>query len=63
MSICLLGDFGTSDKYQKLVANNILSQIKSKKIKFICGLGDNIYEGGVKSVNDGNKFISHFETL
>ena len=60
MSICLLGDFGTADIHQKLVADNIYSHIKSKKIKFICGLGDNIYEGGVKSVND-KKFISHFE--
>ena len=60
MSICLLGDFGTSDIYQKIVANNILSHIKPKNIKFVCGLGDNIYEGGVNSVND-KKFYSHFE--
>jgi len=60
MSICLLGDFGTADIHQKIVAGNIVSHIKSKKIKFICGLGDNIYEGGVKSIDD-KKFISHFE--
>ena len=37
-----VSDFG-HDIYQKCVADNISSQVKSK-IKFICGLGDNIYE-------------------
>ena len=59
-SICLLGDFGTSDIYQKKVADSIVNLIKPRKIKFICGLGDNIYDMGVTSVND-KKFYSHFE--
>ena len=60
MNCIIIGDYGTSDKFQKLVANSMVDLIKGNNIKFICGLGDNIYEGGVKSVSD-NKFQTHFE--
>ena len=51
MNCIIIGDYGTSDKYQKLVADSMVDLIKENNIKFICGLGDNIYEGGVKSVD------------
>ena len=60
MNCIIIGDYGTADKYQKLVADSMVNLIKEHKIKFICGLGDNIYDHGVKSVGD-NKFYSHFE--
>ena len=60
MNCIIIGDYGTSDKYQKLVADSMVDLIKEYKIKFICGLGDNIYDHGVKSVGD-KKFITHFE--
>jgi len=60
MNFLIIGDYGTSDKYQKLVAESMKELIKNNKIKFICGLGDNIYDHGVTSVND-IKFQTHFE--
>ena len=60
MTFLFIGDMGTSDHYQKLVAKSMEKLIKHHKVKFICGLGDNIYEFGVKSVTD-IKFKKHFE--
>ena len=60
MNFLIIGDYGTSDIHQKKVAESMINLIKEHKVKFICGLGDNIYDFGVKSVND-NKFITHFE--
>ena len=60
MNCIIIGDYGTSDKYQKLVADSMVDLIKEYKIKFICGLGDNIYEAGVTSVND-KQFQTKFE--
>ena len=60
MNFLIIGDYGTSDIHQKVVAESMINLIKEHKVKFICGLGDNIYDFGVKSVND-NKFITHFE--
>lgn len=60
MNCIIIGDYGTSDKHQKKVADSMVDLIKEYKIKFICGLGDNIYDHGVKSVDD-KKFITHFE--
>jgi len=60
MTFLIIGDMGTSDNYQLLVAKSMEQLIKDYKVKFICGLGDNIYEFGVKSITD-NKFQKHFE--
>ena len=58
----LLGDMGTGMKDQITVAERIHEKINevNKKDIFVCGLGDNIYEGGVYSVND-NQFTTKFE--
>ena len=60
MNCLIIGDFGTADKYQYKVAESMVDLIKDNDIKFICGLGDNIYEKGVRSVDD-IKFKTHFE--
>ena len=60
MSFLIFGDMGTSDNFQKSVAKSMIKLINENNIKFIIGLGDNIYEHGVKSVND-KKFKTHFE--
>ena len=60
MNFLLLGDMGSKGTSQNLVAKSMETLIKANNIKFICGLGDNIYEHGVKSVDD-NKFKTHFE--
>ena len=60
MDFMIIGDYGTSDIYQKKVALSMENLIKKYKIKFICGLGDNIYNFGTKSIND-KKFLTHFE--
>lgn len=61
MRFFLLGDMGTGDKYQKQVGKALSKEIQGYgKDTFVCGLGDNIYEMGVKSVFD-TKFQTHFE--
>lgn len=60
MNCLIIGDYGTSDNHQKKVAESMKDIIKDNNIKFICGLGDNIYDHGVKSISD-NKFNTHFE--
>lgn len=55
----ILGDMGSGEISQYLVANALKSHIKEKKT-FVCGLGDNIYEHGCSSIND-EQFISKFE--
>ena len=60
MNCLIIGDFGTSDKHQYKVAESMVDLIKDKDIKFICGLGDNIYDNGVRSIRDV-KFKTHFE--
>ncbi len=58
----LLGDMGTGTNDQIVVAEKIHEKINeiNKKDIFVCGLGDNIYEGGATSVND-NQLITKFE--
>jgi len=55
----ILGDMGSGEISQYLVANALNSHIKDKNT-FICGLGDNIYEHGCSSINDP-QFIEKFE--
>ena len=62
-----LGDMGSGTNDQKKVAKGIVHLIEElkkkhlKNISFIVGLGDNIYECGVKSVDD-KQFKKKFET-
>ena len=58
----LLGDMGTGENDQLIVAERIHEKINEvgKKDIFVCGLGDNIYEGGCDSVNDP-QFTKKFE--
>ena len=58
----LLGDMGTGTNDQITVGERIHEKINevNKKDIFVCGLGDNIYEGGCDSVND-TQFITKFE--
>ena len=55
----ILGDMGSGEKSQYDVAKAMKTKIKDKKM-FICGLGDNIYESGVSSVDD-DQFQTKFE--
>tara|TARA_Y100000590_G_scaffold351997_1_gene404398 strand:+ start:3914 stop:4777 length:864 start_codon:yes stop_codon:yes gene_type:complete len=58
----ILGDMGSGEIYQLQVAIAMNEHIKKNKKKkvFICGLGDNIYEEGCRSIND-KQFINKFE--
>ena len=56
----ILGDMGSGEIPQYLVANALKSHIKEKKDTFVCGLGDNIYDYGCTSISDP-QFISKFE--
>lgn len=58
----LLGDMGSGEEDQFIVAKSLTSHIKNNKKKglFVCGLGDNIYEEGCCSVDD-KQFDEKFE--
>ena len=58
----LLGDMGSGDPEQYRVGERMYEKIKelNKKDVFVCGLCDNIYEGGCESIDDP-QFISKFE--
>ena len=58
----LLGDMGSGEEDQFIVAKSLTSHIKNnqKKGLFVCGLGDNIYEEGCSSVDD-KQFYEKFE--
>jgi len=55
----ILGDMGSGEPSQYSVAKQMKKKIKNNNM-FICGLGDNIYECGVSSVND-EQFNTKFE--
>ena len=59
-NIILLGDMGSGYTEQHEVAKLIERIIKKKSKNLICGLGDNIYEDGCKTIND-IKFKTNFE--
>ena len=46
MKFYLLGDMGSGEGSQMVVADALSKNIGNKKNVFICGLGDNIYENG-----------------
>jgi tartrate-resistant acid phosphatase type 5 len=57
----ILGDMGSGEDAQYIVANDMKQKLNTyKEDRFICGLGDNIYEKGVSSVND-TQFNEKFE--
>ena len=61
MRFYILGDMGSGDDHQYSVSKALTDHINNyKKPTFVCGLGDNIYDHGCKSIND-NKFQTHFE--
>ncbi|MEH6345876.1 MAG: metallophosphoesterase [Bermanella sp.] len=55
-----IGDMGTGEQGQVLVANAMKQVCDDLKCDFVMGLGDNIYDAGVKSVND-EQFNTKFE--
>jgi len=59
-NIILLGDMGSGYTEQHKVSRLIEKLIKNSNKNMICGLGDNIYEDGCKTVND-IKFKTNFE--
>jgi len=59
MLFYILGDMGSGEESQIKVAEALRKNIGNKQT-FICGLGDNIYDNGVISVDD-EQFIEKFE--
>ena len=60
INFCILGDMGSGEIYQYKVANGLKDNIKKNKVKFVCGLGDNIYPAGCHKPGD-KQFIDKFE--
>jgi hypothetical protein len=60
MKICLLGDTGSGEHEQYLVANAIRDYHIQHQLDAVLILGDNIYEHGVTSVDDP-QFYTKFE--
>lgn len=59
MVFYILGDMGSGEESQMKVADALKKNIGNKNT-FVCGLGDNIYENGVVSVDDC-QFMEKFE--
>jgi len=59
MLFYILGDMGSGEDPQKQVSYAMSQNIGNKKT-FVCGLGDNIYNHGVTSIDD-EQFITKFE--
>jgi tartrate-resistant acid phosphatase type 5 len=57
---CALGDMGSGNKDQYKIGRIMANNIKKNNAQFVLGLGDNIYESGVTSIDD-KLFISKFE--
>ena len=60
IKFCILGDMGSGEISQHTVAKAIYHNIVANKIKFVCGLGDNIYPAGCYNTDDP-QFIEKFE--
>lgn len=60
MKICLVGDTGSGEKEQYLVAEAIRNYNDNHGLKAVLILGDNIYEDGVSSIDD-EQFYTKFE--
>ena len=61
ITFCILGDMGSGYKEQYSVADAMTKNIKENKVKFVCGLGDNIYPAGCYKPDD-KQFKDKFET-
>lgn len=61
VGIIAIGNLGTGDKNQRLVADAMNAICEQNPCDFIIGLGDNIYSNGVDSVKD-KQFNTKFET-
>lgn len=59
-TFCILGDMGSGYKEQYDIAKSMLKNIKMNNVKFVCGLGDNIYPAGCYKTDDP-QFIDKFE--
>jgi acid phosphatase len=57
-----VGDAGSGDDGQRLVARSMKEYALLNPVKFVLYLGDNFYNSGVDSVNDP-KFQTHFEQI
>jgi len=57
---CVIGDMGSGNKDQYKIGKILGNNIKKNNAEFVLGLGDNIYDAGVSSVND-KQFIMKFE--
>jgi predicted MPP superfamily phosphohydrolase len=55
-----IGDMGTGDDNQYRVAKSLKKCIDINDLQFVIGLGDNIYDCGVKSIHDV-QFVNKFE--
>ena len=60
MKICLVGDTGSGEKEQYLVADAISNYHNTHGLEAVLILGDNIYEDGVSSLED-EQFYTKFE--
>tara|TARA_Y100000389_G_C17435476_1_gene505252 strand:+ start:636 stop:1505 length:870 start_codon:yes stop_codon:yes gene_type:complete len=56
----IIGDMGTGDHNQYQVGRALSNNLKKNDIKYVIGLGDNIYQEGCTSVTD-KQFIKKFE--
>lgn len=56
----VIGDMGSGNNQQFKVAKSLTNIIKNNNCKFVCGLGDNIYDSGCNSPED-KQFITKFE--
>ena len=58
---CIIGDMGSGPEEQYIVGNSMTKNIIMKNnVKFVCGLGDNIYPSGCEDIDDP-QFIEKFE--
>ena len=60
VTFSVIGDMGSGETLQYKVSKSLNNIIKNNNSKFVCGLGDNIYDNGCNSVDD-KQFIDKFE--
>jgi len=48
----IIGDMGSGNTAQHKVAESLIKNIKKNEVKFVCGLGDNIYPAGCYRPDD-----------
>ena len=60
ITFCILGDMGSGFVSQHKVSESLIKNIKKNEVKFVCGLGDNIYPAGCYDKDD-KQFKVKFE--